>query len=51
LQSHFLQRMESCVGYVAWRPHSETTRPWMFKGLMPDFKFGNSPDEAMRGFL
>jgi hypothetical protein len=42
--------MEAVKGYVAYIPDKEYTDPWMH-GRMPDFTFGETPDEAVEKML
>lgn len=47
MQSRTLRKVTSCVGYVAWIPHQEFDKPWEQAGLMPDFKAGDTADQAV----
>ena len=55
----WLKSAEFCVGFVAWLPHPETEKPWLFKehsslikkGGMPDFKYGPTMQAALEQFL
>lgn len=51
MQSRMLIRVSSNVGYVAWIPHQEIDKPWELPRLMPNFKAGSTPDNAVRQLL
>lgn len=51
LSNRFLHSVSFNVGYVAWEQHPTLDAPWLVKNEMPDFHYGETPQQALEKFL